>query len=152
VNRVPVDLGEFVSFLDQPRRGPVRAFFDRSTGVIEPMPRDAEVEGVFDDILAAPERWVEILPLPEAQRVALRRRFADGINEPFVHEQLVDALGQQRSFARFDAVLRNQAGLLDRWLSFRTDELADLAHAWMSAIGVEAIGERAPTPPASSAS
>src|SRR3954463_2646711 len=42
VNRVPVDLDEFVSFLDQPRGGPVRAYFDRTTGRLEPMPRDAE--------------------------------------------------------------------------------------------------------------
>jgi hypothetical protein len=140
VNRVPVDLDEFVSFLDQPRGGPVRAYFDRTTGGIEPMPRDAEVEGVFDDILAAPDRWIEVHPLPLAQRLELRRRFLDEVNDPLARSQLCESLSQPRAFARFDAVLRNHPGLLDEWLRFRIRALTAIAHAWLSAIGVEPLG------------
>jgi hypothetical protein len=140
VNRVPVDLDEFVSFLDQPRGGPVRAYFDRTTGRLEPMPRDAEVEGVFDDILAAPDRWIEVHPLPRGQRAELRRRFLDEVNDPLVRWQLSESLPQPRAFARFDAVLRNHPGLLDQWLRFRTKVLTAIAHAWLSAIGVEPLG------------
>jgi uncharacterized protein UPF0158 len=140
VNRVPIDLDELVSFLDQPRRGPVRAFLDRTTGQLEPMPRDAEVEGVFDDVLAAPHRWIEVHPLPLAHRVELRRRFLEEVNDPLARAHLSESLAQPRSFARFDAVLRIHAGLLDQWLGFRTRALAAVAHAWLSAIGVEAMG------------
>jgi hypothetical protein len=143
VNRVPVDLDELASFLDQPRRGPVRAFFDRATGQMEPMPRDAEVEGVFDDIVAAPERWIEIQPLQLSRRVDLRRHFLDQVNDPLVRAQLSEALAQPKAFARFDAVLRNHPALLDEWLRFRTRTLSALAEAWLSAIGVEAVS---PTP------
>jgi hypothetical protein len=138
VNRLPVDLDELASFLDQPRRGPVRAFLDRATGQIEPMPRAAEVEGVFDDVLAAPERWIEIYPLPLAHRRTLRRQFLDEVNDPLVRAQLSEGLAQHKTFARFDAVLRNHPPVLDEWLRFRTQSLAAIAHAWLSAIGVEA--------------
>jgi hypothetical protein len=137
VIRVSVDLDELVSSLDQPRRGPVRAFFDRTTGQMEPMPRDAEVEGVFDDILTAPDRWIEIHPVPLSHRLEVRRRFLDEVSDLLARAQLVESLDQSRSFARFDRVLRSHSGLLDQWLQFRTRALAPVAHAWLSAIGVE---------------
>jgi hypothetical protein len=139
VNRLPVDLAEFASFLDQPRRGPVRAFFDRSTGEIEPMPRDAEVEGVFDDIVTAPQRWLEIQPLPVATRGELRRRFLEGVGDVFVRLRLAESLTAKNPFSRFDAVLRDVPGLLDRWVAFRAGALAEVAQVWLSALGVEAV-------------
>jgi len=103
------------------------------------MPRDAEVEGVFDDILAAPERWVEVHPLPAPHRLALRRNFLEEVNDPLVRLQLSESLAQPKNFGPFEVILRNQPGLLDRWLRFRTEALTPIAHAWLSAIGVEAI-------------
>jgi hypothetical protein len=158
VKRIPVDLPALAALFDEPRNGPVRSFFDRATGELESMPRDAEVEGVYDDIVNAPDRWVEVLPLPPAERRELRRRFA----EEQVHDldvqlrlRLFDALDVagpgatpaaiRRSLARFEAVLREArdlpAGhqtLLDRWLAFRAAALVPLARAWLSALGVAA--------------
>jgi hypothetical protein len=138
VKRLPVDLAELASFLDQPRNGPVRAFFDRDTGDLEPMPRDAEVEGVFDDILAAPERWVEVQPLPASERRELRRRFLDEFGDPQVRLRLGEALAGKQPCTRFDAVVRAVPGLVDRWLAFRAEALATLGRVWLSAIDVEA--------------
>jgi hypothetical protein len=135
-----VDLTELAAFFDQPRQGPVRSFFDRTSGEIEPMPRDAEVEGVFDDILANPERWIEIQALPTAERHLLRRRFVDErIDDPQLRLRLGEALVGERPLARFEAVLRDTPGLLDRWLGFRTEALAMVARAWLSAIDVEPL-------------
>jgi hypothetical protein len=140
VKRLPVDLSALAELFDQPRRGPVRAFFDRSTGELESMPRDAEVEGVFDDIVAAPERWVEIEPLPVAERTNLRRRFVDQeITDPHLRLRLLEALQADRPFTRFEAALRDRAALLDRWFQFRAAMLAVLLRAWLSALGVDPI-------------
>jgi hypothetical protein len=138
VKRLPVDLAELAALFDQPRKGPVRSFLDRATGEIEAMPRDAEVEGVFDDILAAPERWVEIQPLPLAERQALRRRFVEErMGDPHLRLRLADALAAERPFLAFEAVLRD-ARRIDEWLAFRAEALAVVAAAWLSAIKVEA--------------
>jgi hypothetical protein len=137
ITRLVVNLGELAAAFDEPRRGPVRTFFDRVTGTIEPMPRDAEVEGVYDDIVAAPERWIEIRPVPLAQRLELRRRFLEQVADPHHRLQMADALAGQRPLARFDALLRGAPTLLDAWLSFRTAELAMMTRAWLSALGVE---------------
>jgi hypothetical protein len=137
VKRLPVDLSELAASFDQPRRGPVRTFFDRESGVLEPMPRDAEVEGVFDDILAAPDRWVEIQPLSLAERRELRQRFVEEVTDPHLRLRLSEALAGERALARFEAVLREGAALLDAWLAFRAQALASLVRAWLSAVGVE---------------
>jgi Uncharacterised protein family (UPF0158) len=140
VKRLPIDLDELAAMFDQSRKGPVRAFFDRATGALESMPRDAEVEGVFDDILADRARWVEIVPLPLAERRSLRQRFVDDqMTDPHVRLRMFEALDGQRSFARFDAILREEAERLDAWLRFRALTLAPLAHAWLSALGIEPI-------------
>jgi hypothetical protein len=140
VNRLPVDLDELAAMFDQSRAGPVRAFFDRASGAFESMPRDAEVEGVFDDILAEPARWVEIVPLPLTERRALRRRFVEEqMTDPHVRLRMFEALDNQRTFARFDAILREEQDRLDQWLRFRALSLAALAHAWLSALGIEPI-------------
>jgi hypothetical protein len=133
-----VDLAELAALFDQPRLGPVRSFFDRTSGEIEPMPRDAEVEGVFDDILAAPERWIEIQPMPRGERRVLRQRFVDErVDDPHLRLRLGEALAGERPFARFAAVLRDAPGMLDRWLDFRADALALVARTWLSALEVE---------------
>jgi hypothetical protein len=140
VKRLPVDLDELAALFDQSRAGPVRAFFDRASGALESMPRDAEVEGVFDDIVAEPARWVEIQPLPLPERRALRRRFVDEqMTDPHVRLRMFEALEGQRNFARFDAILREERERMDRWLRFRALTLLPLAHAWLSALGIEPI-------------
>ena len=137
VIRLPVDLAGLAELFDQPLAGPVRAFFDRASGELESMPRDAEVEGVFDDIVAQPARWVEIHPLPMAERRALRERFVDDqVTDPHLRLRMFEALEGQRSFARFEAILRERSELLDRWLGFRARALAPLAQAWLSALGI----------------
>jgi hypothetical protein len=138
VKRLPVDVAELASLLDQARGGPVRAFFDRATGEIDSMPRDAEVEGVYDDIIASPERWVEIRPLRTPERRELRCRFVeDAVTDPQLRLELFDALSGERAFARFESVLRQHAPWLDTWLAFRTRALLPLARAWLSALDVD---------------
>jgi hypothetical protein len=138
VLRLPVNLPELAALFDQPRAGPVRAFFDRASGELESMPRDAEVEGVFDDIVGDPARWVEIQPLPQRERQELRRQFVDGeMTDPHLRQRLFEALAGPRPFTRFEAVLRERTELLDRWFDFRAQALAPLARAWLSALGVE---------------
>jgi hypothetical protein len=141
VKRLPVDLALLAALFDQPRGGPVRAFFDRDSGTLESMPRDVEVEGVFDDILAAPLRWVEIQPLPAAERRQLRWRFVDQeITDPHLRLRLfetLEAAGVQ-PLLRWEALLRDRAGLLDRWFEFRASALAPLVRAWLSALDIEA--------------
>jgi hypothetical protein len=153
VRRLPVDLPALAAMFDEPRNGPVRSFFDRSTGELESMPRDAEVEGVYDDIVNAPNRWVEVVPLPAPERRELRRRFAEEQHDLHVHLRLrlfeALELGEdppaspaaiRRSLLRFEAVLRESAAdlpLIDRWLAFRAATLLPLARAWLSALGVE---------------
>jgi hypothetical protein len=138
VKRLPVDLAELASLLDQTRGGPVRAYFDRATGELDSMPRYFEVEGVYDDILAAPERWVEIRPLRMAERRELRCRFVeDVVTDPHLRLQLFEALSGDRAFTRFESVLRLQEQWLDAWLAFRVKALAPLARAWLSALEVE---------------
>jgi hypothetical protein len=147
VKRLPVDLGELAALFDQPRKGPVRAFFDRESGELESMPRDAEVEGVFDDILAAPGRWIEITPLPLPERRELRRRFADErMSDAHLRLRLFEALDGPQPLTRFEAVLRETPALLDEWLGFRAVALAALARTWLSAIGVEPSAVRGPGP------
>jgi hypothetical protein len=138
VKRLPVDLSELAALIDQPARGPSRAFLDRESGALETMPREAEVEGVFDDIVAAPERWVEIHPLRAADRQQLRRRFVDEeVTDPHLRLRLGEALGGERPFTRFEAVLRDRPGLIDRWLEFRGPALTSLIVTWLSALGIE---------------
>jgi hypothetical protein len=138
VKRLPVNLAELANVLDQPRRGPVRAFFDRVSGEVESMPRDAEVEGVYDDIAANPGRWVEILPLAAPQRQELRRMFVEReVTDPHLRLRLLESLEDARPFTRFEAVLRAAPPLLDRWLDFRTEAVRPLSLAWLSALGVE---------------
>lgn len=137
LKRLPIDLLELVASLDSPRGGPVRTFFDRTTGVIEPMPRDAEVEGVFDDILASPLRWIEVQPLPLGERLSLRRRFVEEIvTEPVERLRLFDALAAPRPLAAFESLLRGAPALLDGWQAFRAERLAASATLWLSALGV----------------
>src|SRR5438105_1306029 len=136
VVRLPVDLSELTAALDEPRGGPVRAFFDCQTGAIEHMPRDFEVEGVYDDILAAPARWIEILPISARERRELRRRFLEEVGDPPLRLRLRDAVDDARPLAAFAAVLRATPAELDRWLAFRAQALAPLARTWLSAIHV----------------
>jgi hypothetical protein len=137
VKRLPVDLSELAALLDQARRGPVRAFFDRDTGAFESMPRDAEAEGLFDDIAAAPERWIEVQPVPEAERRQLRRNFVDQeIADTHLRLRLFEALDGDRPFVRFEALLRDRPPLLDRWFAFRNASLYSLARTWLSALNI----------------
>ncbi len=143
---LPVDLPELIEALDQPRRAPVRTFVDRQTGAIEHVPLAVEVEGVFDDIFAAPERWVEVQPLTPPARDRLRRRFLEVVTDPQVRLRLADALALPPPAANggppvprprdFASVLRELPGLLDAWLRFRERELETTARAWLSAIGI----------------
>ena len=140
MKRLPVDLSELAALFDQARRGPVRAFFDRQSGELEWMPRDAEVEGVFDDIVAAPERWVEIHPLPLSQRRELRRRFVDEkITDAYLRLRLFEEVEGDRTFTRFEALLRDRRELLDAWFAFRTAALETLARTWLSALDIEPL-------------
>jgi hypothetical protein len=138
LRRLRVNLGELTEAFDEPRRGPVRTFVDRESGQIEHVPRDVEVEGVFDDILSSPHRWLEIQPLSRELRSGLRRRFADQVEDPQFRLKLAHALAAELPFTRFASVLREVPGLLDRWLAFRNRELDSLAVAWLAAIGVDA--------------
>jgi hypothetical protein len=140
---VPVKMPELTEALDQARGGPVRTFVDRQTGELEHVPRDAEVEGVFDDIFASPQRWVEVQPVPRQVRQQLRARFADEETDGQLRLRLVDALAAERPLAEFGKVLREVPGALDAWLAFRDRELEVVARAWLSAIG---LGPRRPTP------
>lgn len=137
VKRLPVNLAELTAILDEPRNGPVRAFFDRESGDVEHVPRDAEVEGVFDDIYAAPERWLEIQPLALRTRQDLRRRFVAQLGDAVIRLRLDEALAGERPLIHFAAIVRDTPGLQDEWLTFRTRELETLALTWLSAIGVE---------------
>ncbi len=138
-----MDLAELAALFDQPRKGPVRAFFDRESGELESMPRDAEVEGVFDDIVNAPERWAEITALPVADRRELRLRFVDEeVSDPHQRLRLQEALAAAPPFSRFEALLRERPALLDLWLTFRARGLELLARAWLSALGVEPADAR----------
>jgi hypothetical protein len=133
---IPVKLPELTEAFDQPQGGPVRTFLDRETGEIEHVPRDAEVEGVFDDIFASPQRWVEVLPVPRGVRQQLRARFVDEDTDGQLRLRLTDALAADRPLARFAKVLREVPGALDAWLGFRDRELSMLARSWLSAIGL----------------
>jgi hypothetical protein len=137
---LPVRLPELAEAFDQPRGGPVRTFVDRQTGEIEHVPRDAEVEGVFDDIYASPDRWVEVVPLAPALRQRLRARFVDEETDGHLRLRLGDALAGERPLVRFAAVLRDVPGALDAWLRFRDQELDGVVRAWLSAIGVAPAG------------
>ncbi len=146
LKRIPVDVGALAALFDEAVSGPVRAFFDRASGQLESMPRDAEVEGVFDDILAQPARWVEIQPLPTRERRQLRRRFVEEqMNDPQLRLRLFEALEGPRPFTRFEALLREHHDL-DRWLTFRTDALTPLARAWLSALGIDPVEGASPMP------
>jgi hypothetical protein len=135
-------VAELAAVFDQPRNGPVRTFFDRTTVELESMPRDAEVEGVFDDIVNNPGRWVEVSPLPLAERLQLRGRFVDErVSDPHLRLRLTEALAADRPFARFDAVLRDQPGLLDEWLAFRAEGVRPLVRAWLAALGIEGAAD-----------
>jgi hypothetical protein len=137
VKSLPVDLSELAALFDQARRGPVRAFFDRDTGAFESMPRDAEAEGLFDDIAAAPQRWVEVQPVPEAERRQLRWSFVDQeIVDAHLRLRLFEALDGQHPFVRFEALLRDRPPLLDRWFAFRDASLYPLARTWLSALNI----------------
>jgi hypothetical protein len=141
VKRLPVDLTELAALFDQARKGPVRAFFDLDSGALESMPRDAEVEGVFDDILAAPQRWIEIHPMPLSERRELRRRFVDQeITDAHLRLRLFETLEGEHPFVRFEALLRDRSALIDRWFDFRAAALASLVRTWLSALGVQAGG------------
>lgn len=137
MKRLLVDLAELCAALDEPRGGPVRAFFDRVSGEIEHLPRDLEVEGVYDDVFAAPERWVEVQPVPQAERKRLRARFLDEVTDPQVRLRLGDALAGERPFSAFARVLRETPGLLDAWVAFRNRALETAALAWLAALGIE---------------
>lgn len=138
--RLPVDLAELAQLFDQPRGGPVRAFFDRQSGELESMPRAATVEGVYDDIVGDRARWVEITALPAPQRRALRHRFVEtDVVDPHLRLRLSESLAGAPPFTRFEALLREHPALLDRWLARRTEELTPLLLAWLSALGIEPI-------------
>jgi hypothetical protein len=137
VKRLPVDLSALAALFDEPRRGPVRAFFDTDTGTLESMPRDAEEEGLFDDIVAAPQRWVEVLPLPVTERKELRWRFVDQeIADAHLRLRLFEALDGKHPFIRFEALLRDRPLLLDRWFAFRGASLHPLVRTWLSALNI----------------
>ena len=59
------------------------------------------------------------------------------MNDPQLRLRLFEALDGPRPLSRFEAVLREQRELLDRWLSFRTEALIPLARAWLSALGID---------------
>jgi hypothetical protein len=137
VKRLSVDLSELAVLLDQECRGPVRAFFDRESGAFESMPRDREEDGLFDDIAAAPHRWVEVQPLPAPERRQLRWRFVDQeIADAHLRLRLFETLDGDRPFVRFEALLRDRPPLLDRWFAFRSTSLYPLARTWLSALNV----------------
>jgi hypothetical protein len=137
VRRLSVDLDEFAVILDQPQGGSVRAFFDRVSGSIESMPRAAEVEGVFDDILASPQRWVEIQSLPKAERRELRWRFVDEtVTDPYARVRLFETLEGDGAFVRFEAILRSHGSLIDQWLQYRAATLRPTVRTWLSALGI----------------
>lgn len=139
MKRLPVDLAELAALFDQARLGPVRAFFDLDSGSLESMPRDAEVEGVFDDIVNAPQRWIEIHGLPASDRRELRRRFVDQeVTDAHLRLRLFEILEGNHPFTRFEALLRDRAPLMDRWFEFRARTLAPLVRAWLSALAVDA--------------
>jgi hypothetical protein len=143
---LPVKMLELTEALDQPRGGPVRTFVDRQTGEVEHVPRDAEVEGVFDDIFASPQRWIEVQPVPRQLRQELRARFVDQETDGQLRLRLLDALATDRPLARFAQVVREVPGALDGWLAYRDRELVVLAGAWLSALGV-APQAATPEPP-----
>jgi hypothetical protein len=117
----------------------VRTFVDRQTGAIEHVPADAEVEGVFDDIFASPERWIQVQPLATRVRNELRHRYVDAVDDPQFRLRLADALAGELPLVRFATVLREGPGLLDGWLLFRERELESVARAWLAAIGIDAV-------------
>jgi hypothetical protein len=139
LRRLRVNVPELTEAFDEPRGGSVRTFVDRETGQIEHVPREVEVQGVFDDIFASPHRWAEIQPLANEIRSGLRRRFAEQVEDPQFRFKLANALAAKLPFIRFASVLRDGPGLLDRWLAFRNRELDSLAVAWLAAIGIEAL-------------
>ena len=139
LKRFSVDLAALTQAFDEPRRGPVRTFVDRQSGQVEQVPLDAEVEGVFDDIFASPDRWVEVQPLAPALRQELRRRFVQQVDDPQLRLRLGAALGERRPLQRFASVLRERPPLLDGWLLFRQGELDSLIRAWLAALGIDAI-------------
>ena len=139
MRRLPVDTAELAAALDQPRRGPVRTFLDRTSGALEPMPRDVDPDGEFRDVLTAPARWVEIQPLTVAERQQLRRRFLEEVGDPYLRLRLSEALAGHRPFTRFDQILREGPPWLDAWLDFRVAALRTVARAWLSALGIEPL-------------
>jgi hypothetical protein len=147
LKRLPVDLAPLTQAFDEPRGGPVRTFVDRQTGAIEHVPLDAEVEGVFDDIFASPERWLEVQPLAPPLRQDLRRRFVQQVDDPQLRLRLGAALGERLPLQRFASVLRERPALLDAWLLFRQQELDSLIRAWLAALGIEPIQAGGDQPP-----
>ena len=140
MKRLPVDLAELTALLDEARGGPVRSFLDRTSGELESMPREVEDEAVFGDILTAPERWMEIHPLPFAERRELRRRFVDQeVADPHLRLRLFEALEGPRPLGGFHGILRGHGSDLDRWFIFRARQLAPLARAWLSALDIEPV-------------
>jgi hypothetical protein len=136
--RLPIDLAELAAALDEPRAGPVRAFFDRHSGEIEHVPRDVEVPGVFDDLFADPGRWVEISPVGDGARRALRARFLDEVvRDAQLRLKVADALLEARPFGAFARVVRETPGLLDVWERWRAGALEPVARAFLAALAVE---------------
>lgn len=136
MKRLPVDMSELCTAMDAPEKGPTRAFFDVQTGEIEYVPRKYSVEGVFEDIFAAPERWREIPPLTTAERVRLRGQFVDKVGDPYWRSRLNDALDGADPLGAFATVTRQQATLGDQWLQHRDAALITRAHAWLAQLKI----------------
>jgi hypothetical protein len=137
--RLLVDMTELATALDEPEAGPTRAFLDLESGEIEYIPRELEVEGVYDDIFAAPERWIEIRPAPSWERHRVRSRFADQVADPHVRLLLIEALEGRAAFARFAQVLRRWPDIREQWFRFRDGALAALGKQYLEEIGVDPV-------------
>jgi hypothetical protein len=142
--RLPIDLPELAAILDEPRAGPVRAFFDRESGEIEHVPRELDTPEIYEDLFAAPHRWVEITPIGEEARRALRAGFLDEVVvDPQLRLKVADALSEARPFGAFARVLRETPGLGEVWERWRAGALEPVARTFLAALGVEPAPARA---------
>ncbi len=140
MKRLPVALDELAAALDEPRGGPVRVFFHRDSGALEHVPRDLEVEGVYDDLFATPTRWVELEPLPERKRLELRAHFVEEVADLPTRQKLREALGGAHPLADFARLLRRDPPLAGAWEAYRTEALDLVVRLWLATLGVEPAG------------
>jgi hypothetical protein len=99
-------------------------YLDRETGellrVSDDLPDDEDEESVAR-LEAAPERYLEIEPLPSAFGYGLMAEFTASLDEPVARAELERTLHGRRPFRAFKDALLGYPMLRERWFQFRDE-------------------------------